>query len=58
MKTTDSLIVHVNAENPDLVDKAIELALDYRMKFKKDVAINLVGYRKFGHNELDQPAFT
>eukprot|EP01015_Nassula_variabilis_P005669 TRINITY_DN1420_c0_g1_i8.p1 TRINITY_DN1420_c0_g1~~TRINITY_DN1420_c0_g1_i8.p1 ORF type:complete len:929 (-),score=201.79 TRINITY_DN1420_c0_g1_i8:61-2847(-) len=58
MKTTDSPVIHVNADFPELVDKAFELALDYRMKFQKDVAINVVGYRRFGHNELDQPSFT
>jgi 2-oxoglutarate dehydrogenase E1 component len=57
-KTSESFIIHVNADEPELVDKAMELALDYRQKFKKDVIINVIGYRRHGHNELDQPSFT
>ena len=37
---------------------AFRIAADYRQKFKKDVVIDLIGFRKFGHNELDQPMFT
>lgn len=36
----------------------MRLALDFRQTFHKDVVIDIIGYRKFGHNELDQPAFT
>lgn len=42
----------------DDVGKVFAIAADYRQKFKTDVVIDLIGYRKHGHNELDQPAFT
>ena len=58
MKTNDSFIMHVNAEYPEHVDFAFKLAVDYRMKFKKDVVVDISGYRKFGHNEQDMPKFT
>jgi 2-oxoglutarate dehydrogenase E1 component len=51
-------IIHVNAEEPDAVISAVRLAMDYRHRFKKDVIIDLIGYRRHGHNELDEPAFT
>jgi len=41
----------VNADEPDLVDKVFKIATEYRNKFKKDIFIDLVGYRRFGHNE-------
>lgn len=49
----DAPIFHVNADEPDLVENVFNIALEYRMKFKKDVVINIVGYRQHGHNELD-----
>jgi len=49
---------HVNADDPDEVCRVFKLAADYRSKFKADVLIDLIGYRKYGHNELDQPAYT
>jgi len=57
-KAAEAPIFHVNADEPELVDQVLELALAYRLKFKKDVVVDIVGYRRFGHNELDQPAFT
>jgi 2-oxoglutarate dehydrogenase E1 component len=51
-------IFHVNADSMDDVGKVFAIAADYRQKFKTDVVIDLIGYRKHGHNELDQPAFT
>lgn len=57
-KAGETPIFHVNADEPELVDQVFELALEYRLKFKKDVIIDLIGYRRYGHNELDQPAFT
>ena len=51
-------IFHVNAQSMDDVANAFKIAAEYRQKFGTDVVVDLVGYRKMGHNELDQPAFT
>jgi 2-oxoglutarate dehydrogenase E1 component len=48
----------VNADEPDIVDRVFQLAAEFRMKFKTDVVIDVIGYRRYGHNELDQPSFT
>lgn len=58
MKTNDAFIMHVNADYPEHVDFAFRLAIEYRMKFKRDVVVDVSGYRKFGHNEQDMPKFT
>ena len=51
-------IFHVNADSMEDVHFVFKLAAEYRQKFKHDVVIDLIGYRKMGHNELDQPSFT
>jgi 2-oxoglutarate dehydrogenase E1 component len=51
-------IFHVNGEDPEAVAQVIRLAMDYRHEFKRDVVINMYGYRRLGHNEGDEPAFT
>ena len=57
-KGFDVPIVHVNADDPEAALSAIRLALAYREEFGHDVVVDLVGYRRFGHNEQDDPAYT
>ena len=57
-KVTLSPVLHVNADDVESVVHAILFALDFRMEFKRDVFIDLLGYRKYGHNEGDEPRFT
>jgi 2-oxoglutarate dehydrogenase E1 component len=51
-------IVHVNADDAEACIQVVRLGIAYRQRFKKDFLIDLVGYRRHGHNEADQPAFT
>lgn len=57
-KMLPSPIFHVNGEDPEAVAQCVVLALDFRAKFKQDVVIDMYGYRRLGHNESDEPAFT
>lgn len=57
-KVTLSPVLHINADDVEAVCHAVELALEFRMKFKRDIFIDLLGYRKYGHNEGDEPRFT
>jgi 2-oxoglutarate dehydrogenase E1 component len=57
-KVTLSPVLHVNADNSEAVVHAMLFALDFRMTFGRDVFIDLLGYRKYGHNEGDEPRFT
>ncbi|GFY41628.1 probable 2-oxoglutarate dehydrogenase E1 component DHKTD1, mitochondrial [Trichonephila inaurata madagascariensis] len=58
MKMIGAPIIHVNGDHPEEVLKATRLAFSYRQKFKKDIMINLLCFRRWGHNELDDPTFT
>ncbi len=57
-RIVESPVFHVNGDEPEAVVHAMQLALAYRMEFRRDVVIDLVCYRKHGHNELDDPTFT
>ncbi|MFV0531597.1 MAG: 2-oxoglutarate dehydrogenase E1 component [Flavobacteriales bacterium] len=57
-KVTLSPVLHVNADDAEAVVHALQFAIDYRMRFGQDVFIDLLGYRKYGHNEGDEPRFT
>ena len=57
-KTVESPIIQVNGDDPEAVVYAMELAVEFRQKFKEDIFIDMVCYRKYGHNEGDEPRYT
>jgi len=57
-KIVDAPIFHVNADDPEACVRACELAAQYRQRYKRDVVVDLIGYRLHGHNEIDNPMFT
>ncbi|WP_103326533.1 2-oxoglutarate dehydrogenase E1 component [Bacteroidetes bacterium endosymbiont of Geopemphigus sp.] len=57
-KVTLSPVLHVNADDVEAVIHVVRFAVDFRMHFQQDVFIDLLGYRKYGHNEGDEPRFT
>jgi 2-oxoglutarate dehydrogenase E1 component len=57
-RTIEAPIIHVNADDPIAVDFVFKFAAECSRKFRNDIIIDVIGYRKHGHNELDQPMFT
>jgi 2-oxoglutarate dehydrogenase E1 component len=57
-KVTLSPVLHVNGDDVEAVIQAVQFAIEYRQTFNKDVFIDILGYRKYGHNEGDEPRFT
>ncbi|KAF8137705.1 thiamine diphosphate-binding protein [Boletus edulis] len=57
-KMVNCPVLHVNGDCPEDVSRAIEIAFKYRNHFRKDIVIDLMVYRRWGHNELDEPAYT
>jgi 2-oxoglutarate dehydrogenase E1 component len=57
-KMVQAPIIHVNGDDPEAVVYATRIATEFRLKFNRDVVIDLICYRKFGHNEGDEPSFT
>jgi 2-oxoglutarate dehydrogenase E1 component len=57
-KTVEAPIIQVNGDDPEAVVYAVELAVEFRQKFKEDIFIDMVCYRKHGHNEGDEPRYT
>lgn len=51
-------VMHVNADDPEAVIESAALAFEYRQKFGKDIIVDLIGYRRYGHNEMDEPLVT
>ena len=57
-KAMNAPIFHVNGDDVEAVVRVCELAADWRQKWKSDVVVDIVCYRKYGHNEIDEPMFT
>lgn len=57
-RVVNAPIFHVNADDPEAVVHVCKIAAEYRAIFHKDVVVDIVGYRKHGHNEIDEPMFT
>jgi len=57
-KMVQAPIFHINSDDPEAAYNVIQIALDYRMKFHKDIILDVIGYRRLGHNEGDEPTYT
>jgi 2-oxoglutarate dehydrogenase E1 component len=57
-KMVHAPVFHVNGDDPEAVDHVAVVAFEYRQKFKRDIVVDLVGYRRWGHNETDEPSYT
>jgi len=58
VKMIEAPVLHVNGDDPEAVCLAVQLALEYRMEFSRDVVVDIICFRKLGHNEQDTPAMT
>lgn len=57
-KTIDAPVLHINGDDPEAVIFGSKLAVEYRQKFKRDIFLDILCYRRYGHNESDEPKFT
>ncbi len=57
-RMTQSPIFHINGDDPEAAFRTMRIALDYRQKYEKDVVLDVVGFRRLGHNETDEPSYT
>lgn len=57
-KMVGCAVIHVNGDDAEEVVRATRLAVEYQRRFRKDVILDLLCYRQWGHNELDEPSFT
>jgi 2-oxoglutarate dehydrogenase E1 component len=57
-RMTQLPIFHINSDDPEAAYRVVQIALDYRQEFNKDVVLDVVGFRKLGHNETDEPSYT
>src|SRR3989454_8771775 len=57
-RMTQSPIFHINGDDPEAAFRTMRIALDYRQQFKKDIVLDVVGFRRLGHNETDEPSYT
>ena len=57
-RMTQLPIFHINGDDPEAAYRTMRIALDYRQKYRKDVVLDVVGFRRLGHNETDEPSYT
>jgi 2-oxoglutarate dehydrogenase E1 component len=57
-RMTQAPIFHINGDDPDAAYRALRIALDYRQRYHKDIVLDVVGFRRLGHNETDEPSYT
>src|SRR5690349_13303 len=57
-RMTQLPIFHINGDDPEAAYRVLQIALDYRQKYNKDVVLDLIGFRRLGHNETDEPSYT
>src|SRR5204863_8460625 len=57
-RMTQLPVFHINGDSPEAAYRALRIALDYRQQYKKDVVLDVIGFRRLGHNESDEPSYT